>query len=175
MAQVEICYTVRYYERHGRDIHNPWSLRQTGLYQRVVVATQQASWIILQYSDTVKDAVIEKLERLTRDHSMMRQRQVLLHLAVLTSSLRNWDEYFEYQAAELEKLVRTTISNSRRLKSCSTTLSLTIVGHVGGQGVFSQTRPKGSIRLPSEFRRPTEPSDASVWSHESTHYSTVVT
>ncbi|KAI3317714.1 hypothetical protein HD806DRAFT_514077 [Xylariaceae sp. AK1471] len=100
----EICYTVRFYERHGRGGQNPWSLRQAGLYQRVLVATQQASWILIQYSDTVKDAVVEKLERLTRDSSMMSQRQVLLHLAILTSSLQNWDEYFKYQAEELEKL-----------------------------------------------------------------------
>ena len=50
--------------------------------------------------------MVDKLKRISQDTDMLAQRHILLHLAALLSSLRNWDQYLDYQAEQLEKLVR---------------------------------------------------------------------
>lgn len=102
----ELCYAVRFLERNNRGGSDAWSLRQVGVYQRICSSTNVASWIILQFSQLIKNALADKLKVVSADDAVRAQRHSLLHLAVLGASIRNWDEYIDYQATELFKMER---------------------------------------------------------------------
>jgi len=93
-------------ERNNRGGSDAWSLRQVGVYQRICSSTNVASWIILQFSQLIKNALADKLKVVSADDAVRAQRHSLLHLAVLGASIRNWDEYIDYQTTELFKMVQ---------------------------------------------------------------------
>jgi hypothetical protein len=102
---VEICYTVRFFEENQRNTGNPWSLRQTAVYQGVDHSTGASAFIFLQPSSYIEKRLSDKLYAITQDDSLHGLRHILLHVVLLSSSLVNWDRYISTQVSDLERLV----------------------------------------------------------------------
>lgn len=92
----EFCYNIRYFELHGRGRGNPWSLRQTGVYQRCLPSNQQSTWLILNYSSYIFDRVSMAFEK-KRSQPLEACRGSVLtpHLFILSAATRNWGQYVE--------------------------------------------------------------------------------
>lgn len=103
--KVEICYTVRFFEENQRNTSNPWSLRQTAVYQGVDYSTDTSTFILLQPSSYIERRLGDKLHAITHDESSHELRHILLHLVLLSSSLVNWRHYIATQISDLEQLV----------------------------------------------------------------------
>ncbi|KAH8161553.1 hypothetical protein CIB48_g6688 [Xylaria polymorpha] len=111
--KVEICYTVRFFEENQRNTSNPWSLRQTAVYQGVDYSTDTSTFILLQPSSYIERRLGDKLHAITHDESSHELRHILLHLVLLSSSLVNWRHYIATQISDLEQLEeKTTFSKA---------------------------------------------------------------
>jgi hypothetical protein len=96
----ETCYILRTYERHERaGLRNPWSLRQSLVYQKHECGTGRSVWIFVQLFQRCKEALWEEFDqaypwRLTKPH--------ILFLDVILS---DWRWYFDDQRRSIRQYV----------------------------------------------------------------------
>lgn len=102
---LELCYSIRYMDKNGRDPRKPWSLRQVGVYQQTRNLEKQSVWILIQPPERLHQQLKSAISG-TSSHEWSKQdRDMMLHLAVLSVTLSNWDQYIEYLRNELTQLV----------------------------------------------------------------------
>ena len=97
-----MCYIIHHVEKNGRNRGNPWSLRETGIYHQINIATGSSRWIFIQPSGPTREDIIQNLEL-----GELRQSPFDLHAEVLLSMARNWPEYIEYLSQKLDEMVNT--------------------------------------------------------------------
>ncbi|KAK0735968.1 hypothetical protein B0T21DRAFT_439842 [Apiosordaria backusii] len=91
----EFCYNIRYFELNGRGRGNPWSLRQTGVYQKCL-ANKQSTWLLLNSSNYITDRISAAFGGQNRSiHESCKASQLLPHLFIFSAATRNWDQYTE--------------------------------------------------------------------------------
>ncbi|KAK0941806.1 hypothetical protein LTR29_006698 [Friedmanniomyces endolithicus] len=86
----ELCYNVPHVERHGRDLRDPWSLRQTACYHQHSSDTESSRWIMLNVSTSSRT----KLDRFL-DSEDTQCCDLALHARLLATLGRNWTAYIE--------------------------------------------------------------------------------
>jgi hypothetical protein len=98
MLIVGLCYNIRYFERHGRDLKSPWSCRQTVVNQRFYFKNSLSNWTIVQpplgFNDFLKGTNLE-----------FDFHPLEFHLQYITLATRNWRDYLDYISANLINLV----------------------------------------------------------------------
>ncbi len=45
---LDLCYNIRHFERHGRELEDPWSCRQSTVHQNYWFDTRVSSWVVIQ-------------------------------------------------------------------------------------------------------------------------------
>lgn len=97
---IAICYNIRYFERHGRALEDPWSCRQTAIHVKVSLSTRKTSSVIVQAPKDFRKAVST-----VWDENYVHPLHT--HLIYLSSSLGGWRDYLNYIADRLRDLVST--------------------------------------------------------------------
>jgi len=103
--ELELCYCIRYVHKHSRDPKKPWSLRQIGVYQQSQSSEGPSAWILVQPPEQLDQQLRSFITNNRRDNGNVQTRNTMLHLAVLSAILSNWDEYIDYSRKELINLV----------------------------------------------------------------------
>jgi len=88
-----ICYNLRHFERHHRDLEDPWSCRQSALHHSFSLVSGRSTWVVVQPPKTF-DLVVSP-----SPHPMF------LHLRYLHAALANWREYLDSFAQQFKLLV----------------------------------------------------------------------
>ena len=101
---LDVCYCVQYMEKNGRGTGDPWSLRQAGLYQQYHVQRDTSTWILLQPSESVQRRLLKSLKNLAEQNTASAD-PFRYHILILTSSLRNWNEYILDLCRQVDDLV----------------------------------------------------------------------
>ena len=111
--QVELCYSIRYFELNGRGRGNPWSLRQTGVYQRCH-STPQSTWLVLNYSDYMNQRIEAAFkEEKNSARESCKAMQLLPHLFIISAATRNWRSYIESLRQKLSRYVKLSFPEFR--------------------------------------------------------------
>jgi hypothetical protein len=101
----ELSYLLQFMEKNGRNRGDPWSLRQTGVYQQATFDSDQSAWIFLQLSRSTRivleNAFRSQLRRFSENDSPM-----TLHGLLLEATVDNWGEYIQDLNAQLRDVVR---------------------------------------------------------------------
>ena len=101
-----MAFVLKYPENNGRsDGANPWSNRQTGVYQSFDCKTQTTLWILLNpRSESAADSRVKHLLSKGADGFLHLQGQgALVGLIVLDTYILNWRTYMTfYEKEELE-------------------------------------------------------------------------
>lgn len=98
----EFAYNIRYVEKHGRDLKNPWLVRHMAVYHRFNAEKKSSKWILLHPSAIV----CQQLEKVVSDvacHGPADRR--FLHLTFLWITEKKWREYVNYLQKEFTALV----------------------------------------------------------------------
>ena len=98
MLAIDLCYNIRHFELHGRELENPWSCRQTAINHVYDINKEQSNWIVVQ----PPGPFMSNFD--TRDISQM-HHSMYLHIPYLTAGVCNWREYLNYIAGKLKELV----------------------------------------------------------------------
>ena len=101
----EVRYNIRYMERNERKRGSPWSLRQTGVYQRYDTLTERSAWILLQRSDYMRRRLSEPLRHDSDFVTGIPLNPFYLHRIFLYALERNWTDWIEEVQQEMELLV----------------------------------------------------------------------
>jgi hypothetical protein len=105
---LELHYSLQYVERNGRNLSNPWSMRQVAICHRISLKRCFSGWIIIHPSNALQ----ERLSTL-RDENISRldERESLeicaasSHLTIILNGLENWNSYLEYLSSEFKNRV----------------------------------------------------------------------
>ncbi|KAF2469936.1 uncharacterized protein BDR25DRAFT_35692 [Lindgomyces ingoldianus] len=104
----ELHYVLRYVEKHGRDLSNPWSMRKMAICHKFAREGNISSWIIVHGSKTLQDRLTApRAEPISSLHGWdaLEASAASNHLLILLDALRNWDDYIEYLSAEFKDTV----------------------------------------------------------------------
>jgi len=99
----EISYNIRHFEKHGRELADPWSSRQCSVYQNYFHRSNASIWILIQTPNGTKC----NLERLNKEGkgSSPADHPMAIHLFLLLSCEKNWGPYIGYLGDELSLMV----------------------------------------------------------------------
>ncbi|KAL2815795.1 hypothetical protein BDW59DRAFT_153601 [Aspergillus cavernicola] len=96
----DICYNIRYYERHGRELEDPWSCRQSAIHQTYPFSSKQSSWLVIQsptaFTLDVRDAQARTTTAAAHPMSP--------HIQYLAAGNAGWRGYLNYIADRLKSL-----------------------------------------------------------------------
>ncbi|KAI1414101.1 hypothetical protein F5Y13DRAFT_21800 [Hypoxylon sp. FL1857] len=96
----EISYLLHFVEENGRARGDPWSLRQTGIYQQVDANNDQSIWVILQISKATRERLMKKLHH-PELSSQCPDNPMSIHAVLLLATVDNWGAYIEYLRSQL--------------------------------------------------------------------------
>ena len=95
---LDLCYNIRHFERHGRELEDLWSCRQSTIHQKYSFDTKQSSWVVIQ--PPILFASSLKCTRPTNTAHPMG-----LHLRYLAAATARWREYLNDIADRLKVFV----------------------------------------------------------------------
>ena len=123
----ELCYNVRYVERHGRKGEYPWSFRQTALYHKWNESTGTSMWILLQPPDVIKRNLARAFGNDNNESSRFHWKTPFFtHMMILLTTEAGWRAF----VIELEK----QIENQVKIHPLSKELARRLVGTDIGNG-----------------------------------------
>jgi hypothetical protein len=101
----EFCFNARYPARHGRDLEDPWVIRQLLVYQRFNPLRCTSKWILVQCPDMLKSRLVELAADSLRMPECERLHPTTMHMVVLNYLLKDWRDYINYLEGIVEELV----------------------------------------------------------------------
>jgi hypothetical protein len=144
-------------ESHGRNLKDPWSLRQSAVYQRYDCESGRSRFVIFQPSDAMYRQLREILQHFPSPNSPFSNEAI--HSAFLWSSEANSREYINYLEREFRALVSNPLVSSKEMPlRASPAQSQRLRAAIGRESTPLPCRPDLPRRLPRCFRR--HPTDA---------------
>ena len=103
----EIVFVMKYPESNGRtDGADPWSIRQTGIYQSFQSLSRTSIWILLHPRyNSVADARLKSILNSPGTSGCSDRQPLLLGLIVISVYFVNWRAYMAYLEEEEIRLV----------------------------------------------------------------------
>lgn len=101
-----LCYQLLYIEPNGRPSpKDPWSLRQTGVYQKYSRSGNCTFGMLLHpNSNSVAQTRLETAAETRNENHGLREHPLNMHLIILSSYFNHWQAYIESLAAEVGKI-----------------------------------------------------------------------
>merc|ERR1711939_873721 len=94
VTTADLCYNVQYFEKHGRNLEDPWSCRQSVIYHKYDMAKNCSIWVTVQPPDTwessLKDLCHHRLSH-----------PLFMHLRFIRSAAANFRDYLNYISSKL--------------------------------------------------------------------------
>ncbi|XTI91235.1 hypothetical protein V2W45_1471055 [Cenococcum geophilum] len=102
----EISYTFKYPERRGRPSGEPWSIRQTAVYQGIDHQSKHSCWILLhpKYKSVAGVRLKDALSMDGRAQELVAQ-PLQQHIMLISAYFANWRDYMEHYEEELLSIV----------------------------------------------------------------------
>ena len=98
----ELGYNIKFVEKHGRKLADPYSLRETGVYQKWVSVSERGNWVFMQPSESMKSLLESRFPRATTKDSAYNFQ---IHAAILMKASSNWRFYINYLEDLFSKIV----------------------------------------------------------------------
>ena len=141
VLQVEFCFSVRYPEKHGRDLENPWVMRRILVYQQHNLDAQNSTWIFLQCPSNLRKRLVSTLSVPERTKFSFIEH-TKLHMVIFGEIFKGWRAYVNH----LETVVEDLVSHS--IEGCLTERQeQEIDNRIGRDSVFLSRRAGTSLRL----------------------------
>jgi hypothetical protein len=94
----DVCYNLRFFEPHGRQLADPWSCRQSAIHQKFYPSRGNSAWIIIHQPMALR-------ENLQHAQSRSFLHPMAMHIRYIRSANYHWRDYLNYRNSELLSLV----------------------------------------------------------------------
>ena len=101
----DLVYTFRYIHKKTTGSNTSWVIRQTGVYQKIDLATGHSCSIMLQPSQRLSGYLRKMLMTSTLTSQGLVTAPMYMHRLVLTTALDNTGEYAEHLHSQLTEMV----------------------------------------------------------------------
>ena len=105
LTTAECAYALRYIELNHRSTKNPWSLRQTAVYQRYNSKSESSTWVIISASEKMEICLDRYLKS---KHAFGTQNPFEIHLLLLETALANWRPFIISLTQKINEQVSLT-------------------------------------------------------------------
>ncbi|KAH7110534.1 hypothetical protein B0J11DRAFT_620056 [Dendryphion nanum] len=122
----EICYNIKHFELHGRELKDPWSCRHAAFYQRYSFSQQSSTWIIIQGPSKIKSFIEQSVPAQASDLSTLHEHPLYMHIQIIRMLERNWTSYL----ITLEEQRRKTNEKILFLGPCQPSVDLQDVHNI---------------------------------------------
>ena len=124
-TSAEMTFVFKYPEHNGRsDGADPWSIRQTGVYQSFDPLTLISLWMLLNpRQSAAADTRIREILNEPDGFPHLQQQPPLIGLVVLSTYFANWRTYMEFYEKEELKMVVDAPLPKGPISRCNTILS----------------------------------------------------
>lgn len=106
IRQTEICYNIKHFELHGRNLKDPWSCRQAVFYQRHSFVEHSSIWIVIQGPTKLKSMVEQYVSSQGSEFATCYEHPLYLQVQMVNLLERNWTSYL----ITLEECHQNTVS-----------------------------------------------------------------
>ncbi|OCK78362.1 hypothetical protein K432DRAFT_427331 [Lepidopterella palustris CBS 459.81] len=120
---LEICYNVRYFELHGRDLDDPWSCRQTAIYHKYPPNGNESMMMIIQAPQSFRTWLDHSRVDTRRTQTWKQEHPFSIHARYLTCCTVNMRKYLNHTSEELTTLDRK-VTLPRKYKEYEVDFSL---------------------------------------------------
>ncbi|OCK76318.1 hypothetical protein K432DRAFT_428802 [Lepidopterella palustris CBS 459.81] len=96
-SSFDICYNLRYFEPHGRQLSDPWSCRQSAIHQKFYFSKGTSAWTIIHQPITFRES-LQSAQSGAFSHPMV------MHIRYIRSANHHWRDYLNYKSSELLSL-----------------------------------------------------------------------
>lgn len=103
-------------EKNNGRKGDPWSLRQSGVYQQISISSRRSTWIFLQPSNGVRAQLEQALESSLEQGREENESAIYFHIIFLSSMAGNWQEYLEYLHSQITAFVGSSIHSSKHFR-----------------------------------------------------------
>ncbi|KAH0613689.1 uncharacterized protein H6S33_005575 [Morchella sextelata] len=115
----EICYNIKFAEEHGRKEKedeppkDPWSIRQTCIYQKFEYEKKSSTWIMVQPSDKATTRLNEVFKARAEEYIEDTVHNPMdIHLVFLSGAAENWRWYYNYLENKLYDMTTGALSSA---------------------------------------------------------------
>lgn len=99
----ELGYNIKFVEEHGRPIpKDPYSIRETGVYQKFDLSADQSNWIFIQPSEVLSERLHDVFCQAANATAF---NQFQIHAVVLLTASENWRYYINHLEDTFSTLV----------------------------------------------------------------------
>ena len=121
----EMTFVFKYPEHNGRsDGADPWSIRQTGVYQGFDPLTRTSLWMLLNpRRNAAADTRIRGMLNDAEGSPQLHQQPPLIGLVVLSTYFANWRTYMEFYEQEELRMVGNVPLPKGLMSCCNIILS----------------------------------------------------
>lgn len=110
LLQVEFCFSVRYPEKHGRDLENPWVMRRILVYHQYNLDSRNSTWILLQCPPNLRKRLASTLS-VTGQTQFSIIEHTKLHMVILSEVFKGWRAYVNHLETVIDELVSHSIED----------------------------------------------------------------
>ena len=115
LPTIGVSYGLYLVEKHERELTDPWSIRQAGVYQRYDLTLQRSIWILLQPSAELQVQLRDSACRFQDTNSLETQNLIDIHVLLVSCATERWGSYIEYLEDVCVAMVRIPFFKSRTL------------------------------------------------------------
>ncbi|KAF2808303.1 uncharacterized protein BDZ99DRAFT_51628 [Mytilinidion resinicola] len=116
----EICYNIKHFELHGRELKDPWSCRHAAFYQCYSSAEHSSTWIIIQGPSKIQSFIEQSVSAQASVLPTHHEHPLYQHVQFIRLLERNWTSYL----ITLEEQRRKTSDKILFLSSCKISVEL---------------------------------------------------
>ncbi|KAH7083626.1 hypothetical protein FB567DRAFT_581167, partial [Paraphoma chrysanthemicola] len=89
----EICYNIKHFEKHDRELQDPWSCRHAAFYQRFSSVQHSSTWIIVQGPSKIQSFLERSISTEATSSFNHYEHPLYLHVQFMVILERNWTAY----------------------------------------------------------------------------------
>jgi hypothetical protein len=103
-----MCYNMKHFELHGRELKDPWSCRHAAFYQRYSFTEHISTWVIVQGPSNIQSFIERSLPAQASGLPAYHEHPLYPHVQFIKFLERNWTSYLVTLDEQRRKTVSTT-------------------------------------------------------------------
>lgn len=103
----ECAYVLRFVELNHRSESQPWSIRQSAIYNRYGSSSIASAWMFVALTQPTTDCISKYLQNST---DQAKASPFELHVLLLNVVMSNWRAYFVHLSAKTHELVSYNVN-----------------------------------------------------------------
>jgi hypothetical protein len=114
---IELHYVLRYVEKNGRSLSDPWSMRKMAISHTFMIQRRTSAFVVIHASEKLRERTAARRSQEVVGSQGLAAAEASAasnHLVILSIAMENWEDYLEHLFAEFKERVSCSLHRSAR-------------------------------------------------------------